>query len=202
LFAENALGFSFEVGQALGQASPSSARVYAALAEKERRLISERTKAALQAAKARGKRLGRNGAERLAPAYKAEAAERAKALAPVLSELQGAGLSARAMAVELNHRGQRRRRVVDGTRRRSSVFWSAFRHPDGKHQFLQPCAGWPWNSSLCQWILVPGSSPLRGLFRALQPDPQRGRDRASLEGAHAPRSLRHCVRPHRTACFC
>jgi DNA invertase Pin-like site-specific DNA recombinase len=95
----------FIVAELGADADPFMLHLYAALAEKERRLISERTKAALQAARARGKRLGRNGAERLAPAYKAEAAERAKALAPVLSELQGAGLSARAMAVELNHRG-------------------------------------------------------------------------------------------------
>ncbi|MHB2204912.1 recombinase family protein [Methylobacterium sp. CM6257] len=95
----------FIVAELGADADPFMLHLYAALAEKERRLISERTKAALQAARARGKRLGRNGAERLAPAYKAEAAERAKALAPVLSELQEAGLSARAMAVELNHRG-------------------------------------------------------------------------------------------------
>jgi DNA invertase Pin-like site-specific DNA recombinase len=40
-------------------------RGYAALAEKERRLISTRMTAALQTAKARGVRLGRNGADRL-----------------------------------------------------------------------------------------------------------------------------------------
>lgn len=85
-------------------ADPFLLHIYAALAEKERRLISARTKAALQAAKARGRQLGRNGAERLAPAYKAKAAERAKALAPVLGELRAAGLSARAMAAELNQR--------------------------------------------------------------------------------------------------
>jgi DNA invertase Pin-like site-specific DNA recombinase len=78
--------------------------IYAALAETERQRISARTKAALQAAKACGKQLGRNGAEKLAPAYKAEAVERAKALAPVLSELQAAGLSARGMAAEMNRR--------------------------------------------------------------------------------------------------
>ena len=49
--------------------------------------------------------LGRNGAEKLAPAYKAQAVGRAIKLAPVLRELQAAGLSARGMAAELNRRG-------------------------------------------------------------------------------------------------
>ena len=95
----------FIVAELGADADPFMLHIYAALAEKERRLISARTKAALQAAKARGKRLGRNGAERLAPAYKAEAVERAKALAPVLEEFHAHGLSARAIAVELNQRG-------------------------------------------------------------------------------------------------
>lgn len=94
----------FVVAELGADADPFMLHIYAGLAEKERRLISARTKAALQVAKARGKRLGRNGAETLAPAYKAEAIERAKALAPVLSELQAAGLSARRMAGELNQR--------------------------------------------------------------------------------------------------
>jgi hypothetical protein len=41
----------------------------------------------------------------LAPAYRAEAIERARQLAPVLAELKGAGMSARQMAAELMKRG-------------------------------------------------------------------------------------------------
>jgi DNA invertase Pin-like site-specific DNA recombinase len=55
----------FIVAELGADADPFMLHIYAALAEKERRLISARTKTALQAAKVRGKRLGRNGAERL-----------------------------------------------------------------------------------------------------------------------------------------
>jgi DNA invertase Pin-like site-specific DNA recombinase len=80
--------------------------IYAALAEKERQLISGRTKAALQAAKANGKRLGRHGAERLAPAYRAKAVEQANALAPIIAEIRASGASSlREIATGLNARG-------------------------------------------------------------------------------------------------
>jgi DNA invertase Pin-like site-specific DNA recombinase len=78
--------------------------ILAAVAEHEREMIGARTKAALQAAKARGVRLGRNGAERLAPAYRIAALERARALAPILTELMTKNLSARGVARELNRR--------------------------------------------------------------------------------------------------
>jgi DNA invertase Pin-like site-specific DNA recombinase len=78
---------------------PFMLHIYAALAEKERALISERTKVALAAAKERGVRLG-NQAQ--ADANKAAAAGRDAALAAVMREL--AGQSYRAIAAELTRR--------------------------------------------------------------------------------------------------
>jgi DNA invertase Pin-like site-specific DNA recombinase len=80
---------------------PFMLHIYAALAEKERRLISERTKAGLAAAKARGTKLGgRNAQSELA---EREARERAEQLRPFFAELEG--LSAHKIADELNRRG-------------------------------------------------------------------------------------------------
>jgi DNA invertase Pin-like site-specific DNA recombinase len=56
------------------------------VAELEAGLISERTKAALKAA--RGVRLGRHGREVLAPKFKEEARRRAMELKPVITELK------------------------------------------------------------------------------------------------------------------
>jgi DNA invertase Pin-like site-specific DNA recombinase len=80
---------------------PFMLHIYAALAEKERRLISERTKASLAAAKARGVKLGGANAQSELAAKEAQA--RAEHLRPVFIEL--ASLSARSAADELNRRG-------------------------------------------------------------------------------------------------
>jgi DNA invertase Pin-like site-specific DNA recombinase len=92
----------FIVAELGANADPFMLHIYAALAEKERELISARTRAALAAARGRGVRLGRHGAECLAPAHKAAGVLRAQELSTVLIQLKSQGLSARAIAVELN----------------------------------------------------------------------------------------------------
>ena len=76
--------------------------VYAAVAQEERRMISDRTKAGLRAAMARGVVLGGPALSAINSARQEAAAGRANAIAPVFAEL--AGLSAHAIAAELNAR--------------------------------------------------------------------------------------------------
>jgi DNA invertase Pin-like site-specific DNA recombinase len=89
--------------------------ILAAVAEDEARRISERTKAALAAAKARGVKLGglRGDGSHLrgyhaegTKAVRARAAERAEEMAPLVKEIRSIGITtARGIAAELNRRG-------------------------------------------------------------------------------------------------
>lgn len=90
----------FIVAELGADADPFMLHLYAALAEKERSMISRRTKDALAAKKAQGVKLGGLNAKGIK--NRDEAKERAEALRPILAEL--AGKSARAIAVELNER--------------------------------------------------------------------------------------------------
>lgn len=78
--------------------------VYAAVAEEERRMISRRTTDALQAAKARGVELGKNG-RALAAEHKAGAQEFALRMKPVLEELHAEGhTTVRQLTAALNEK--------------------------------------------------------------------------------------------------
>ena len=87
--------------------------LYAALAEKERRMISERTRSALSSRKASGTKLGNptNTAEAAAKGREAsirEADRFAKAVLPIVTGLQLSGVtSLRGIAIALNDRAVR-----------------------------------------------------------------------------------------------
>jgi DNA invertase Pin-like site-specific DNA recombinase len=90
----------FIVAELGADADPFMLHVYAALAEKERAMISRRTKDALAAKKAQGVKLGGLNAKGIE--NRAAALDRAEQLRPIFSEL--ANLSARKIAVALNER--------------------------------------------------------------------------------------------------
>ena len=79
---------------------PFTLHIYAALAEQERRMISQRTSAGLQAAKLRGVKLGNR---QMAEDNRLAAAERDAAMEPAMREL--AHLSTRKAAAEIERRG-------------------------------------------------------------------------------------------------
>lgn len=91
----------FIVAELGADCDPFMLHIYAALAEKERALISRRTKDALAARKAQGKPQGGLNAGGIR--NRDEAKERAEQLRPIFAEL--AGLSTRKIAAELNARG-------------------------------------------------------------------------------------------------
>ena len=82
--------------------------ILAAVAEHEREMISKRTKAALQAAKARGVKLGnpnpKPASELGVKAIRGKSAEFRATVLPLIRELQQQGYGLRATAKELNRR--------------------------------------------------------------------------------------------------
>lgn len=91
-------------------ANKLTVHILAAVAQHEREMISERTKAALQAAKARGKVLGnprlREAAVLAVDALKTGADRFAANVLPIIREIQASGVtSANAIAGKLNERG-------------------------------------------------------------------------------------------------
>ena len=103
----------FIVAELGSDADPFMLHLYAALAEKERKLISERTKAALAAKKAQGARLGNrtnlDEARGLATISTRTTADKFAAnVLPIIDQIRAAGAtSLRATAQALNARGVR-----------------------------------------------------------------------------------------------
>jgi DNA invertase Pin-like site-specific DNA recombinase len=89
---------------------PFVLHLFAALAEKERALISGRTKSALAAAKAKGVKLGNPRIEaargRAVASLQAEADRAASNVLPIIAEIRRSGaMTLRAIAEALNARG-------------------------------------------------------------------------------------------------
>lgn len=93
-------------------AQPFEMHIYAALAEQERKLVSERTKAGLAAAKARGVKLGgnRGNIDQINAARRSHADEYARSLAAILPPLVANGESYSSAARALTAAGIKTRR--------------------------------------------------------------------------------------------
>ncbi len=103
----------FIVAELGADADPFMLHLYAALAEKERRLISERTRSALAQRKAQGARLGnpKNAAQAASLGREVQTSEAdrfAASVLPVIESIKTTGVSTLgAIAVALNNRGIR-----------------------------------------------------------------------------------------------
>jgi DNA invertase Pin-like site-specific DNA recombinase len=144
----------FIVAELGADADPFMLHLYAALAEKERALISTRTKAALAAKKAAGARLGNPRAAEAA--IKAHAANRVAAdqfasnVLPVVREIQAAGItSLAAIAAALNARGVRTAR--GGTWHSSTVRNLLLRTAELAGMAESDTRCWPTTSLCISW---------------------------------------------------
>src|SRR5205085_4173068 len=120
----------FIVSELGADTDPFVLHLFAALAEKERALISQRTKAGLAAAKARGAKLGNPDMERLRSlrvnAVKTEADRNAATVRPIIENIRSRGIqSLRSNAAELT-----RMRIPTA---RGGANWSA--------QAVRKCSG-------------------------------------------------------------
>jgi DNA invertase Pin-like site-specific DNA recombinase len=103
----------FIVAELGADADPFMLHLYAALAEKERRQISERTRSALASRKERGAKLGNpnNASEAAAAGRQVQtrgADQFARTVLPIVASLQRSGvISLRGIAAALNSRGVR-----------------------------------------------------------------------------------------------
>lgn len=97
------------------EANTFSIHIMSAMAQYERELISKRTKDALQAAKARGKKLGKNnltqegaskGAAESRKIRQAKADEYAARMKPIIEELQNQGLNLNQIARRMMENGE------------------------------------------------------------------------------------------------
>ncbi len=107
-FISNLMASSVEfVAADMPQANRLTVHILAAVAEHEREVIAQRTKAALAAAKARGTRLGNPRSNMVAArAVASDNATRFRAaIRPQVQALQAEGRSLREIAAELNARG-------------------------------------------------------------------------------------------------
>jgi DNA invertase Pin-like site-specific DNA recombinase len=115
----------FIVAELGTDADPFMLHLYAALAEKERRLIGERTRLALAARKAQGKKLGnpRNAPAAAAAGRAAQIADAdifAASVLPIVDAVRASGvIDLRGIALALNARGIRTAVAVDGMCRTS-----------------------------------------------------------------------------------
>jgi len=92
------------VAAEMPHASEFELNIRASLAQEERRIISERTKGALQALKARGVKLGHPRPHELARFHQAPAQEFARSLKSRFEGMKNRGLSQRDMVWELNEK--------------------------------------------------------------------------------------------------